>query len=200
MKKAPSGAKNILYILVDDMRPELEAFGQNPNTHHAPHISALAKSGTVFTNAYCQISVCSPSRMSFLTSRRPDHSRIYNFINHFRQADCGLTEGGVVFSGKTSKEIKIGNCEWGGVSSTFCKQQNLWSDTSEPCIHPAFRKHHVAPVASAVVFALRILHALLGRTHMRIPLVSSRYSIFVCKTKIHLVLNEQIRLTTLPAC
>ena len=65
-KAAPEGAKNVLYILVvsqrfthcpphpalhqDDMRPELEAFGQDPHTHHAPHISALAKSGMAFTN------------------------------------------------------------------------------------------------------------------------------------------------------
>jgi hypothetical protein len=38
----------------------------------------------VFENAYCQISVCSPSRLSFMTGRRPDHAGMYNFINHFR--------------------------------------------------------------------------------------------------------------------
>ena len=26
----------------------------------------------------------------FLQGRRPDHTRAWNFINHFRQADCGL--------------------------------------------------------------------------------------------------------------
>jgi hypothetical protein len=112
--KAPKGSKNILYLLVDDMRPELEVYGQDPKFHHSPNIMKLAQSGTVFDNAYCQISVCSPSRMSFLTSRRPDHSRIYNFINHFRQADCGLTEGSVCFTQKPIKTIVIDNCEWGG--------------------------------------------------------------------------------------
>ena len=64
--------------------------------------------------ADCQISVCSPSRMSFLTGRRPDHSRVINFIDHFRQADCGLNEGGVAYGGATYKTATIGGCEWGG--------------------------------------------------------------------------------------
>ena len=39
--------------------------------------------------------------MSFLTGRRPDHANIYNFINHFRQADCGLDSGNQGYSGDT---------------------------------------------------------------------------------------------------
>jgi hypothetical protein len=61
----PAGAKNVLYLLVDDLRPELNyAYGQKGM--HTPHIDAFAKSATVFNNAYCQIAVCSPSRMSFV--------------------------------------------------------------------------------------------------------------------------------------
>lgn len=115
----PSGtpgpsAKNVLYILVDDLRPELAAYNQTKG--HSPNISALAAGGTVFDNAYCQIAVCSPSRMSFLTGRRPDHSRVVNFIDHFRQADCGLNEGGVAYHGETFKSVKIGGCEWAGAA------------------------------------------------------------------------------------
>ncbi|CAE8625611.1 unnamed protein product, partial [Polarella glacialis] len=84
-RTAPAGARNLLYILVDDLRPELEAYGQSAKAHHSPHMQELAATGTVFNKAYCQIAVCSPSRMSFLTGRRPDHSRVYNFIDHFRQ-------------------------------------------------------------------------------------------------------------------
>ena len=115
----PSGtpgqdAKNVLYLLVDDLRPELAAYRQNKG--HSPHIAALAASGTTFDFAFCQISVCSPSRMSFLTGRRPDHSRIVNFIDHFRQADCGLTEGGVAYAGEAHRTVHIGGCEWGGAA------------------------------------------------------------------------------------
>jgi iduronate 2-sulfatase len=48
-------------------------------------VDRLAKAGTVFEHAYCQIAVCSPSRMSFLSGRRPGTSGIYNFKNHIRQ-------------------------------------------------------------------------------------------------------------------
>jgi len=113
-RPAAPGARNLLYILVDDLRPELEAYGQARATHHSPHMKRLADTGTVFDNAYCQIAVCSPSRNSFLTGRRPDHSRIYNFIDHFRQADCGLTRGGQAYAGPTLREVKIFGCEWGG--------------------------------------------------------------------------------------
>eukprot|EP00966_Prymnesium_polylepis_P331581 7387159-Prymnesium_polylepis.1 len=51
--------------------------------------------------------------MSFLTGRRPDHSRVANFINHFRQADCGLNEGDVAYEGAIHKMVTVGGCEWG---------------------------------------------------------------------------------------
>eukprot|EP01043_Picozoa_sp_COSAG02_P078093 COSAG02_NODE_17415_length_1005_cov_4.268212_1_plen_159_part_10 len=54
--KPPAGATNVLYVLVDDLRPELEPFGQT--YAHTPNMQKLADSGTVFQNAYCQISVC----------------------------------------------------------------------------------------------------------------------------------------------
>jgi hypothetical protein len=51
---------------VASLRPELPdpAYGQN--YIYAPNIAKLASESTVFGNAYCQESVCSPSRMSFL--------------------------------------------------------------------------------------------------------------------------------------
>ena len=86
--KPPTGAKNVLYILVDDLRPSLSPYGQTQV--HTPNIQKLADNATVFLRAYCQEAVCSPSRNSFLSGRRPDHTRAWNFINHFRQADTGL--------------------------------------------------------------------------------------------------------------
>eukprot|EP00656_Telonema_subtile_P001036 TRINITY_DN10496_c0_g1_i2.p1 TRINITY_DN10496_c0_g1~~TRINITY_DN10496_c0_g1_i2.p1 ORF type:complete len:156 (+),score=28.64 TRINITY_DN10496_c0_g1_i2:188-655(+) len=75
--------RNILHIIVDDLRPELGAYGlANRST---PNIDALAARGTVFDRAYCQQGVCGPSRNSFLSGRRPDASQSWNFINHFRE-------------------------------------------------------------------------------------------------------------------
>ncbi len=117
-KPHAAGARNVLYILVDDLRPELEAYGACAESHHAPNIQRLSSSALTFDNAYCQIAVCSPSRQSFLTGRRPDHSRIYNFIDHFRQSDCGLNYGGQVYAspGTLLDTVHISGCEWGGAA------------------------------------------------------------------------------------
>ena len=52
---------------------------------HTPNIDAIAANGTVFDRAYAQQAVCGPSRNSFLSGRRPDSSRCWNFINSFRE-------------------------------------------------------------------------------------------------------------------
>ena len=82
----PAGARNVLHILVDDLRPDLAPFG--PDFMSTPALAALARGATLFSRAYANIAVCSPSRMSFLTGRRPATSGIFNFVNHFRQATC----------------------------------------------------------------------------------------------------------------
>jgi hypothetical protein len=80
--------------------------------------------------------VCSPSRQSFLVSKRPDHSGVYNFINHFRQADCGLAQGGVAFRGATYKTTKITGCEWGGDAACGGSGQCCSLCTQDPlCTH-----------------------------------------------------------------
>jgi iduronate 2-sulfatase len=43
---------NVLFIAVDDLRPELGCYGQ---THiHSPNIDRLASSAVLFNRAYCQ--------------------------------------------------------------------------------------------------------------------------------------------------
>jgi iduronate 2-sulfatase len=68
---------------VDDLRPELGAYGLA--NRHTPNIDKLASGGTVFERTYTQQAICGPSRNSFLSGRRPDSSRTWNFINHFRE-------------------------------------------------------------------------------------------------------------------
>lgn len=73
---------NVLFVAVDDLRPELGCYGVQGI--HSPAIDALAARGTVFCRAYCQQAVCSPSRTSLLTGRRPDTTRVYDLETHFR--------------------------------------------------------------------------------------------------------------------
>ena len=75
---------NVLFIAVDDLRPALGCFGDRVAV--TPHIDRLSERGTVFTKAYCQLAVCSPSRLSLLTGRRPDTIRVWDLKTHFRDA------------------------------------------------------------------------------------------------------------------
>lgn len=79
-----SAKPNVLFVAVDDLRPALSCAG-DPHAK-TPNIDKLAARGTVFTRAYCQQAVCSPSRSSLLTGRRPDSTRVYDLVTHFRKA------------------------------------------------------------------------------------------------------------------
>ena len=75
---------NILFLVVDDLRPELGCYGKS--YIHSPCIDALARTGMVFDRAYCQQAVCSPSRTAVMTGTRPDTSRVWDLQTHFRVA------------------------------------------------------------------------------------------------------------------
>src|SRR5690606_12667751 len=74
--------KNILFIAIDDLRPELACYGRT--RVKTPHIDKLAQQGTLFENAYCQQAVCAPSRNSVLTGLRPNAMQIYDLGTFFR--------------------------------------------------------------------------------------------------------------------
>ncbi|MFW6163179.1 MAG: sulfatase-like hydrolase/transferase, partial [Planctomycetota bacterium] len=79
---APRGRYNVLFLAVDDLRPQTRCYGREKMV--TPHIDALAERGTLFLRAYCQQAVCSPSRTSLMTGRRPDTTRVYDLHTHFR--------------------------------------------------------------------------------------------------------------------
>lgn len=85
LKERPESNKrmNVLFIAVDDLRPELGSYGKS--FIHSPNIDGLAASGLLFERAYCQQAVCSPSRTSLLTGLRPDSTHVYDLITHFRK-------------------------------------------------------------------------------------------------------------------
>lgn len=80
----PSDARkmNVLFIAVDDLRPQLGCYGVTDI--RTPSIDKLASEGLLFNRAYCQQAVCSPSRTSLLTGRRPDTTKVYDLVKHFR--------------------------------------------------------------------------------------------------------------------
>lgn len=83
-QQKPKAKMNVLFIAVDDLRPEFGAYGSK--YIHSPNLDRLAKQGVTFTRAYVQQAVCSPSRSSFLTGARPDTTKVWDLVTHFRTA------------------------------------------------------------------------------------------------------------------
>lgn len=61
--------RNVLFICVDDLRPQLPCYGQDFMV--TPHLDQLAARGLVFDNHFVQVPTCGASRCSLLTGARP---------------------------------------------------------------------------------------------------------------------------------
>ncbi|MGB1362145.1 MAG: sulfatase-like hydrolase/transferase, partial [Flavobacteriaceae bacterium] len=68
-KKVSTSAPNILFIAVDDLRPELGIYG-NPIVK-SPNIDQLAREGSFFSRHYVHVPTCGASRYSLMTGLRP---------------------------------------------------------------------------------------------------------------------------------
>ena len=75
--------KNVLFIMVDDLRPELSLYGQNQII--SPNIDALGASGVTFNRAYCNVPVCGASRASLLTGVRPTPNRFLTYHSRIKK-------------------------------------------------------------------------------------------------------------------
>jgi iduronate 2-sulfatase len=72
---------NVLFIMFDDLRPELSIYGKSHMV--TPNFERLANRSVTFENSYCQIAVCNPSRDSLLSGLRPDTLHDYGFQNSY---------------------------------------------------------------------------------------------------------------------
>ena len=68
--------KNVLFIIVDDLRPELNCYGAK--YMKTPNIDRLASQGVMFENAYCNVPVSGASRASLFSGLRPANNRYWD--------------------------------------------------------------------------------------------------------------------------
>ena len=78
---------NILFIGIDDMRPQTNSYGHSQMI--TPNIDNLASDGIQFNQAYVNIAVCGASRASILTGIRGSFTR---FDSYTSRADTDLPD------------------------------------------------------------------------------------------------------------
>lgn len=86
----PQEPMNVLFFGVDDLRAQLHFMGDHPAgavgpRMRTPNFDRLAARALRLNNARVQQAVCSPTRTSLLTSRRPDTTRVYDLYTYFRE-------------------------------------------------------------------------------------------------------------------
>jgi arylsulfatase A-like enzyme len=84
---------NVLFIAIDDLNDWVGCLHAHPNAK-TPNIDALARRGTLFTNAHCQAPICGPSRASLLSGKYPHSTGAYQ-----QPGKSGLQKDSVNFKG-----------------------------------------------------------------------------------------------------
>lgn len=137
-----SDQPNVLLIVVDDLRPVLGCYGDSLAI--TPNIDALAHDATVFTRAYAQQALCGPSRTSFLTSRRPDTTRLYDVHSYWRRHAGNFTSLPQYFKENGYHTASAGKIFHPGIVSNHSDDQPYsWSETP---YHPPTQAHKQDPV------------------------------------------------------
>lgn len=104
-----SDKPNVLLMMSDDLAATLGCYG-HPQAK-TPCLDGLAKSGMLFSRAYCQFPHCNPSRASMLSGLRPGTTRVTNnednlytnipnvltLPHHFRQQGYTTARCGKIF-------------------------------------------------------------------------------------------------------
>ncbi|XP_030352934.1 iduronate 2-sulfatase isoform X1 [Strigops habroptila] len=133
----PGDGMNVLFIVVDDLRPVLGCYGDK--LVKSPNIDQLASHSVVFSNAYAQQAVCAPSRVSFLTGRRPDSTRLYDFYSYWRVHAGNYSTMPQYFKENGYVTLSVGKVFHPGISSNYSDDYpHSWS---VPPFHPSTEKY-----------------------------------------------------------
>lgn len=95
-QNSASQKPNVLFIVADDMSCDLACYGHK--VVKTPNLDRLASEGVRFAHAYCQYSVCNPSRTAFLSGLRSTRRKqpIVFLPNWFREHGYFVAEFGKV--------------------------------------------------------------------------------------------------------
>ncbi|MGL4423579.1 MAG: sulfatase [Gemmataceae bacterium] len=120
---------NVLFIMADDLRPELGCYG-HPQVK-SPNVDALSKAGVRFDRAYCQYPLCCPSRTSLLTGRLPTTTGVLRNTHDFRKMQPDLITLPEHFKANGYVTLRTGKIFHGGFDDA-----QSWTEGSEKSTQP----------------------------------------------------------------
>lgn len=133
---------NILFIVADDLRPELGAYGVQ--MIKTPNIDKIAARGMRFDRAYAQYPVCNPSRTSFLTGRYPTQTGVMNNNDYFRRKHPEYITLPQYFKENGYATLRSGKIFHGGIDD-----QISWTEGGEPTNPAITERGKTTPVKLA---------------------------------------------------
>jgi arylsulfatase A-like enzyme len=116
---------NILFIISDDLRPELGSYGNS--LIKTPNIDKIAARGVRFDRAYAQYPLCNPSRSSMLTGHYPTQTGIMNNNDYFRITHPDYVTLPQYFKNNGYATLRVGKIFHGGIDD-----QVSWTEGGEP--------------------------------------------------------------------
>ena len=131
---------NVLFIISDDLRPELGCYG-NPIIK-TPNVDSLAARGTRFDRAYAQFPLCNPSRSSMLNGRYPTQTGVMDNNTYFRGKHPDYVTLPQYFQKNGYATLRTGKIFHGGIDD-----QVSWTEGGEP-VDPNIVNRPPSPVAT----------------------------------------------------
>jgi arylsulfatase A-like enzyme len=116
---------NVLFIISDDLRPELGCYGNS--MIKTPNVDGLAARGTRFDHAYAQFPLCNPSRSSMLNGRYPTQTGVLDNNTYFRAKHPDFVTLPQYFKNNGYAALRTGKIFHGGIDD-----QVSWTEGGEP--------------------------------------------------------------------
>jgi iduronate 2-sulfatase len=116
---------NVLFLISDDLRPELGAYGVRGI--RTPNIDRLAERGTRFDRAYAQYPLCNPSRTSLLSGHYPTETGVMDNNKYFRAEHPDYVTLPQFFKAHGYATLRTGKIFHGGIDD-----QISWTEGGEP--------------------------------------------------------------------
>lgn len=126
---------NVLFIAVDDLRPELGAYGHE--YMHTPNIDRLASKSRVFKNHFVYVAACGPSRSSLLSGKRSLSWDVFSAIRQSGEKPDSIFSLPQLFKENGYRTVSIGKISHqpGGVmdsAQTIEEVPYSWDKTYAP--------------------------------------------------------------------